>query len=77
MPGSSGTKPADRVRRRRCLSTGLQDTMAELRYPSGPGALSVSYVWADDDVVVRVDRAATTTWWRNIPAPPNISEVEL
>ncbi|WP_280408053.1 hypothetical protein [Nocardia brasiliensis] len=59
------------------MTAGLRRNLTELRYQgrlSGRHvALPVSYARSDDNVVVRVARAHTKSWWRNFRTPRPLS----
>lgn len=59
------------------MAAGLRRNLCELRYQgrlSGRHvALPVSYARSDDNVVIRVARAHTKSWWRNFRSPRPIS----
>ncbi len=59
------------------LAHGLRHNLCELRYQARRSgrhiALPVSYARTGDNVVVRVGRAETKTWWRNFHNPRPLS----
>ncbi|MFX0577858.1 hypothetical protein [Nocardia nepalensis] len=59
------------------LAHGLRRNLCELRYQARRSgrhiALAVSYARMDDNVVIRVGRADTKTWWRNFRTPRPLS----
>jgi len=59
------------------MAAGLRRNLCELRYQGRLSgrlvALPVSYARSENDVVIRVARAQTKSWWRNFCSPRSIS----